>query len=432
MAYTTTFPETFSFPRIERRTIPKKITYDYSITTNFTGTRAGSNVRDWKERIRLGQAAASPYTIDRARIVHSEPGYAHVQYRSTQSPFSQTGMSTEGFVFTPDYPPTPLGVSSAKAESIALSKIYKKIETELSHMNAPAFFAEGIDVIRQFGKPADAIIDLTNRHLNRLVLERRGLKGSTTFKKVRWAQVVASTYLEYAFGLKPLISDSKKAAEALARFHNEADLPKYRTRVVSRESTSLAANITSFKQAIGGSYITSTVYKNTVTDSRCQYVVGMSAPPIAAYGSNDRLLQLFGFQPENWIPAIYEAIPWSWLLDYFTNVQEILNAGVTSTASVKWIVKTVSQRTLIKQSSSTTAAGVTWDSALIKDREFSSKTGHMGYFEAVRTNVRRTLPTTLGIPGLYIEHPFENASKVANLVALLFARKPGNSALWIF
>jgi len=326
--------------------------------------------------------------------------------------------------------PAHLPTSVVKADSIALSKTYKKVASELQSMNSPAVLAEFVDVLRQFGSPFRSIVDLTNRRLNRLELERRGLKGSTTFKRKKWASIVADTYLEYSFGLAPLISDTKNAAEALARLHAEKEgLLRPRRKIVcqGKDVASETFTPTPIGVSLSG-YLFARPSVTNKTECRVQYVCGLESTLRADLGSNDRLLQLLGFNHANWVPAIWEAVPWSFLIDYFTNVQQILEASVTNTSDVKWITKTVTYRTEYNQFFPVDQEETRLQAKARQRSGYGS--GHAGRCHQVRITLARTLPTTLGVPSLYFELP-SSVKQLANMAALLIARKPTSSALWL-
>lgn len=433
MTYTRQFTEKWTKPLtstiINGSNAPQISTI--AVIETISGSRTGDKVLDWREKLRTGQNATSEYTLDRSRVVDFEPGDATLAYHSTGSNKIGYSRSRQGYVQSIahglSFNPAHISSSSSEAEATALSKTYKKLSSELSRLNSPAVVAEFMDVMRQFGKPADALVDLTNRRLNRLELEAKGLKGSAAFKRIKWAEVVASTYLEYAFGLAPLIEDTRSVAEALAQLKYEAlENPKLRTKFQSRGETKL-----SDVSMVNGTHTPFTYVSQNIrtTAIRCQYVVGLEGEIRADLGSNDRLLQLLGFVPGNWIPAAWEVVPWSWLLDYFFNIQNILTAGVTSTARVKWISKTVSRLTESQYygkwtgfSTSTGYAGY----------DFRSSTNHAGRYTALRTSMLRTSPVDLGVPPLVVTHPFNDVKKIANLAAVMLARKPSNSAIWLF
>lgn len=396
------------------------------LTVSWNDHKSGTKVPDYKELIRAGKNASSAYSAVRSSFVSAIPGSATHTIGQSAPPYHTYTTAFQGFGYTPTLPNESLaGIDTVRVNSIALSKVLKKIDSELTHLSGASVMAEFIDVIRQFGSPMRSIIDLTNRRLNRLELARRGLSGSTSFKRIKWHEIVASTYLEYAFGLAPLIGDTMKAAEALARWQTEEELlTKLRSKVVSRVTQDKTTSVT-----YTGEKMNSVLFNRTVknqTEYRVQYVCGLDATPSADFGSNDRLIQLLGFQPIKWIPAIWEAVPWSWLVDYFTNVGNILEASATCTSKVTWICKTVTAVTTEDQSTKIT--GPVPIAGLQKGLAGSS----MGSHTSKKTSITRTIPASLGVPSLYVEHPFGDYKKIANMAAVLISRKPASSALWLF
>lgn len=406
-----------------------------------TGTRTGEKVQDFKQKIRDGVSASSPYYLDRSKLV--EFGEGEIQYSSRshtknfQGQHQYYDVAWRGAVsYMRPVKPSHISIADSGVDAIALAKIYKKIREEQQHMNSPAILAEFEDVVRQFGKPFDAIVDLTNRRLNRLELERRGLKGTTQFRKVKWAQVVASSWLEYSFGLAPLIDDTAKAAEALSRWQSETlGLNKPRAKVASRAKETAVQTLPSYAYSGTSTKLKFLCTFQRHTECRVQYVVGLDTSPIAENGSQDRLKQLLGFTPSNWIPAIWEVVPWSWLVDYFTNVQQILEAASTNVTGVKWISKTVVHKTTDLRVSrldaglSAKAFGVSFNDILLS-MDTEGKRVHGGYSKVVRTTMNRTVPATLGVPPLALEIPV-NWKQHANLAAVLLSRRPSSSALWL-
>lgn len=408
-----------------------------NMTSNYELTRTGERVPDYQAKIRAGTQAGSNYSLTAVKIEKVRTISGFVITFDTYSSSPKPGWSKlwkfefGGLLVTPN--PAECShqtVSLAKAEAAALTGAYNKIRSEYQRLNAAASVAEFGDVIRQFGKPFDAIVDLTNRHLNRLALERRGLKGSTTFKRIKYAEIVASSILEYTFGLSPLISDTKKIAEALARFNSEAkEQYRSRSKIVSKGSDKVVTTAVS-NIAPGSGQVS--FQGNTVktTESGVCYTVGLNTSHIADFNSNDRLIQLCGFEPRDWIPAAWEVVPWSWLVDYFTNVGDILNAGATSTSGVSWIIRSQKLQTTLSRRARFDL--VTTNRFLPANVRISEVSGDGTFqYDIVRTSLTRTLPSSLGVPPLVFEHPFNNVGKLINMASVLLSRKPSASALWL-
>jgi hypothetical protein len=401
-----------------------------NLALSLPGTRDCVNVPGYREIIRNGGNATGPYKLDASKTEKALPGLWSMTTVSSDTPAQIETQVGSGFATNLSIPvsnPT----SMSKANSIALSSAYRKIRQEQQHLNLLASAAEFGDVVRQFGAPLAALVDLTNKRLNRLELERRGLKGTVVFKRAKWARIVASTWLEYAFGLAPLISDTRKVAEAYAHFNNDAEISRltHRSKVVARGEDLAVSQGVNITQLLSSQIW---IRRNSVDSarSRVQYVVGLSAPPAADFGSNDRLLQLLGVNQANLLPAAWEAIPWSWLVDYFSNVGSILDAAATSTASVSWVCRTNTVQLTREIMESV-------DEAVTRDYVFNhggrtnvSFSGTPASISIIRTVLDR-FESSLGIPPLYLEIP-SSWGQYANMVSVLLARREKTSALWLF
>lgn len=412
-------------------------------TLNTSSTKTGTKVQGWRDKISKGLDASSPYSRTGVFVVSAIPGdvvftgshkvpinhppppalidYAYWPVRETM----------KGYAY-PIVAPSHLAVSEANADAAALTETYKKVLAAQRQLNASATVAELSETIRQFGRPFRSVVDLSHRHLNRLNKERRRLHGPIKRQKEDWADIVSSTYLEYAFGLAPLIDDTKGIAEALARWNLEGQdeilAPKKKAvgRGFDRASSSATLH---FGGPVPYRYLSFTKNSKKVTESRVQYVVGLSATLQADFQSNERLIQLLGFSPQDWIPGIYEGIPWSWLVDYFSNVGNILEAACTSTADVKWISKTVVKRTqeqtfMVPNFESLKAYRT---NGIVNP----SYTGHAGRATVVSQTLKRTVPASLGIPPLVLSLP-STASKFLNMAAVLLQRQKKLTSQWKF
>lgn len=421
MSYTTTLRETAKALVVKFSGAAQNESSSRSFV--FTGTKSGERVDGWKGKLEKGQVASSPYYLDMTRLVLGKPERHVCGLRTTTLPKQNllSGMSGYPAVhWQGGNTLTHLAADTVKARSMALSKLYKKLEEERSEMNASASLAEFGDVLRQFGRPFGSLLDAFRRHENRLYFERRRLKGRSSWKEEQFRRIAAETWLEVSFGLVPLISDAKALAETMARWRYElSDSPKLRDRIRARA--------TDLKTALGATSevtffsIASTGSSKTETEARAQYVVGLKGDLQADFGSNDRLLELLGFEPRNIPLAVWEAIPWSWLVDYGTNVQQILQAGATITSRVDWIVLSETLKT----------TRTSW----CRSHPYASAPWSIVYYESdkpskpedfqvrmIRTTFTRSIPATLGVPPLYFKSPLGEAQKVANLLAVAVAK----------
>lgn len=396
----------------------------------WTSTKTGQSVQGWRKIIREGGNANSPYSRTATRVSVLPGESATVGY--TNPGVSKVTQGCSGYIRIPTLPSFP--AFPDEVGNKALVRILGKIRNEYEHVNVLPALGELRSTVSQFGAPATALLSLSNRHLNKLALEYRGLKGSTAFRKAKWHRIIASSYLEYTFGLKPLIEDTRSIAEALARWKAEkdGDLPRPTSNLLtaSGKARTVVENtdplVTPFPgMGLLGYYRNSSV----TTEFGVRYVVKLRHSMQAEFGSNDRLLQLLGLNnPLNFIPTLWEVLPWSWLYDYFLNVQEIIQAGVTTTSNVDWIVRTERIKLLAKENL------IPWKSARVAGQfpvNWEVQPTHLGRSLIERTSLTRSLPSSLGLPVPVVSYP-NTIHKLTNITAALFARRAQAHALWLF
>lgn len=432
--YTKTWNEDYKWKQLKRtRTYytPSAPWVQYDGSLPLVQSRSGTRVEDWRGKIQRGEFAGSPFTSDRCRTLSLVPGDVSVYQAVKGYPTSWVVQEFSGYQSMPGSQISHL-LTTSEVENKALGRILEKIRAEQFHADSMVALAELGDTLRQFGHPAQAILELSNRHLNRVASEMRGVHGVQ--RKIKWLEVVARSYLEWAFGVAPLIEDTRKTAEALARWKGEAEgeLPRP-THSDLKASAKASSGDFAFTQSTAVSPQNMLLYTKHVkktTDVGCIYRVRLSHSLQADFGSNDRLLQLLGFDPKRWAPTIYEALPWSWLLDYFTNLGAIIDAGFTDTSHVSWIQKTVRSETnefwshpLDLQRMKSTFGSSSYD--------FKVSGLHLGQAAVNRVTLVRTLPESLGLPSFSTTYP-TGLKQIANMSAALFSRRPTNSSpLWV-
>ena len=252
----------------------------------------------------------------------------------------------------------------------------------------------------------------------------RRLSRPRRLKRREFEDIVSSTYLEFVFGLKPLISDTRDIAEALARYQDERsgnNITKERARGKGKEEKSLVTYSNNQLPGFTNWKLQYSENSRTRTEYGVEYVCGLKATRTVADAPLARLRELLGFTPENFVPALWEVLPFSWLADYFVNVGDIIEAGCTSTSNVTWISKSVKTQTTreikrpVDVNGTRTYLG-TYGYSLV------SASGDFGSNTTQRTTLLRTVPAAIPIPPLVVSYP-ESISKLANMAAVFLQRK---------
>lgn len=373
-----------------------------NVLRRYPYTKIGASLPDWRDRVAKKLNATTPYNLDAYKVVKTRTG----TYSASGSLYNVPNVQeVTGLIGPIEGNFLHLITDGVAAESIALTSLYKKVNAQVSHTNVPKALVEFGDVVRQFGRPAEAILKLTQHHLNRLYLQKRGI-GGLKFNSPSYLRAVADTYLEYAFGLAPLINDTRAVAEAFGRFAWETDPDNTRlppTKLIGRGSHAVSKVVHNTFSALGSNIVLNSTTKTT-TKARVQYVCGYNGFSTSTPGSKDRLNELLGFRPESWVPAVWEAVPWSWLADYFTNIGDILDGAEASGVKPTWISKTVSTVTDIEYAENLDTAATL--RALANQYWKNPLASGSGAFQSYRrTTMERTIPLALGLPPIYFRLP---------------------------
>jgi hypothetical protein len=193
-----------------------------------------------------------------------------------------------------------------RLDSETYIKLILKVREQIVAFSAPTFIGELADTIRLLKHPTLAL--------------RQSLESFTkAAKSLPKGKSLAQLWLEYSFGWSPLIADVSSAMSALERLHTV-------TKPIIVRATSNVPIHESLEYT-GGTY-------STNTRTFCSYDGTFG---VRYYGSFLRRksstfsadMALFGFDWSELVPAAWELIPWSFLVDYFTNIGDAIEANVT-------------------------------------------------------------------------------------------------------
>jgi len=400
--------------------------YQYKVNTNgsnnaFTpvnrsvvqtyGVTKGGPVPRWRQTIAAGDNATT--TLNGGKIVYTARpcNLKHwQQHRSFSPPLGRTDVSLEGYLIYLGYFSNPtLGASESSANNQALTRYYsnvKSVETKFQSLVFSGELRESLNMIRS---PAKAF--------------RRGLSDylSTVKRRCRKvdypkrAAVAGETWLEYAFGWQPLINDIDNAIEA---FYN-SDLVRPIFQMVKGTGKHVVV-----VPGSGDDLDVGAGYRFSWSEQRTEEVFVKYFGIYDSRGNGTSNLHTAGFRPAEFVTTDWELIPYSFLVDYFTNIGEIVSSWSYRWIQTRWTAKTT--RREFKVEALNPKMRYTGDTSTYSHGQ---DVGEPGSCSLSYQSVNRTPNVSPELPSLELQVPGFGSLKWANLAALAVSHKSAVRAI---
>lgn len=158
---------------------------------------------------------------------------------------------------------------------------------------------------------------IRNRTLREFKRNRLGKKHA---RKV-YRRAAAASWLEFQWGVRPLMSDISSAYAAL-RTLLQAPQVQHFSASVSMDFASAKTEL----QATGLYWSLGDLLIQGYHETGVRYTGAV----YSRSNVSSSLATELSVAPLDWVPAAWELLPYSWLADYFFNIGEILSAVVTS------------------------------------------------------------------------------------------------------
>lgn len=311
--------------------------------------RTGINNPNYRVQIRKSQNAATGMTVvvqtgeaSDARVVLTKRGSSDPS--SPES--SRLYRSGHEGVFLTLNEPVPVQTHYKQADfgnACATAKriVNKRATSRRRQLMGGVVLWELKKTLQMVIRPAKSLRSSLAAATRRIPKLMKALKRSGASRKTK-ARVLADTYLELTFGWQPLLADTRDGATALARLVTKDALERQQFRGYGAEEKPVSTWSSSLPLQTGYDSQTVVLYNSHGAQKsimECIYYgkfVTRLQDESAAKSSTTRLIELCGFTLTDFLPTAWEAIPWSFLVDYFTNVGDVIEAFSNCTSDIAW------------------------------------------------------------------------------------------------
>lgn len=392
-------------------TVSGVATTDYNGREEWTNTFSGGKNPHWRARVRRVLSATTP--ASGAKYVVTYGGYllarsGRTSYNKTNPGQYMRRLEAGGTLYSsgagrPKTMP-PLGAAPAQtADNQAISRLYSQLSAFESSLNAGEDLGEIGSTLKMLQSPFKPLRDLTvqtmRKHERAMMHKRTG----------DIAKSLVDTYLEWNFGVAPLINS---VANAVVGLQGRDHLSRFKPFSATGKTVSdgVVNDKLTVIQAPGLVSMSGTRTGKRVTSVRYHGVWGVHVN-VNKRGVEDVL----SLRAKDVIPTAWNLIPYSWAIDYCTNIGSILNGFAVPWDGVRWCNRTerVEYTNRVELSGTFTSSLLIEDNATIKP----------GYWQCIGTRFQRRNQEELPRPRLEIR-PLANGKQFMNLAAVVFNRLP--------
>jgi hypothetical protein len=300
--------------------------------------------------------------------------------------------------------PYPTGVETYQANlttarNAARSRFYANLAAIESKFQGLTFAGELRESLEMIRKPAKALREGVSHYLSAVKRRGRGLR------KHAKRRVVADTWLEYSFGWRPFISDIDNAITSFYSSNSVKPLFEM-ARGVGRHRVATITPLSNVVTSNQTGALAISAEKRRIEIALVKYYGIYESRGNGCSNSHS-----YGFSPWEFVPTVWELIPYSFLVDYFTNIGDIVSSWSYRFLGYRWASE-LSYREI-----SFHTAGELVRNIIVPPDPKSTWGGSAGHAERKIIAFIRTPNLVLEIPSLELQCP-GFGSKWTNLAAL--------------
>lgn len=334
--------------------------YKGSTLTSFTRTdyRQGVKNPNFKQLISEGKSATTPF--DAVKFQAPETGESpfrlncRIEDPRYNNPRIQRDIITSvhsgvEYLSAPVVPNWDYGATQNRAAI----KIRQKIDQQTNKFAGVTFLGELRESIAMLRSPAKGLLDYAKTFNGKMETKVRYLKSvsakansarAKAKARENFRNALSDLWLEFSFGWTPLAADVVGIIELIQK-----------DALKNSRLTSWHEDIDVVRDALPRGKVLPVGTGNPIVElelsrvrtrtTRVRYIVGYSSqwtqPP---EDSLAKLREFGGFTPSAAVLALYDLTPWSFLVDYFFTLGDVLQANLTSMDGVNWVNQTVHRK----------------------------------------------------------------------------------------
>lgn len=316
------------------------------------------NYPDWRQRIAEHRDATTDLVGTR-NLLYCWP----YEYKIVHRDFTYTVKGRYPFS---NVPTSISGTTAARAAAIAKQKFASRARDTIHSWQGGVFAGELRETARLLASPTKRLRGEVGSLMNRALTEQPRIKRlrqildttrrRRTFNRVTQAlkeaqirelkktlasmrNAIGDTWLEWSFGVKPIIQDANDAAEAFRRLAGGERFEALHIKASHTERDVINSTVeNTLATWLGG---VPQYAKARATDVQTSTYIIRADYIGESPNANMPLPAIFGLDLSSVLPTAWELVPWSFFVDYFTDVGSAIDAWSIRLINFAWSNHTV-------------------------------------------------------------------------------------------
>jgi len=290
----------------------------------------GDNISNWKALLSDGKGVTTTLEA-RKQTFRPTPGWWSYRLNGGDYNFMSFQGSGLGYLGLAQYSqPQASTTISAPAEQLAASQFLKHYIKATNTWRGGNFLAEIAETYEMLRHPVESMYSHTWKFAGRVKKLGAVYERSPTSA----AKLLSDLWLAFSFGILPFVEDANDATKAL----NELSMSRRRDTRYVKAIAGVTTTIQDTDAILPVTPLNFVSSRNrTEETASVKYKAAIHSQP----SGMGNLLQEFGVGIFDVIPAVWEAIPWSFFIDYFVNVGEMLDSMRLIQCHPEWLIRTV-------------------------------------------------------------------------------------------
>lgn len=310
-------------------------TQSFGYSVPFVDSKLGQNNPGWEDAISRGLDAGSPYSRRVGWVLIRNVTYRPFAYLNFKTPphprFGYLSLRYSGDLLSANIGAIPVSrvTASERADMKLEAKIsfLNKVREIVNPFQALPFFGELKETISMIRHPLKGITYHTRKYDRRLqrIEARRGSLTNATSRDLN------SAYLQWTYGVSPLLGDIENIGLAIRRLMIDESVVDIPVIVTVRRNY---ADDSGVFIGYDSSAPIMVAHRTDVQDS--YRIKGAVRKEVLSTASDESYKFNLGISLQEFVPTAWELLPYSFLIDYFTNIGDVLGAAFTSHTALRY------------------------------------------------------------------------------------------------